>query len=99
MSCPITQNWRGHLFLSHEVIINLIANTTTRASLGIRAERDSAHYPAGIKVTDAELRAPNLKFGPFHGDGTVLSFLFSEEHNGPTYFPATPYYLGWPISS
>ncbi|AWP23196.1 hypothetical protein C4901_07520 [Acidiferrobacter sp. SPIII_3] len=55
MFCHITQNWRGRPLVSHEVIINLIANTTTQAGLKIRAELDRAHYPVGIKVTDAEL--------------------------------------------
>jgi transposase len=30
MFCHITQNWRGRPLLSHEVIVNLIANTTTQ---------------------------------------------------------------------
>lgn len=38
--------------VSHEVIIALIANTTTRAGLKVRAEIDTAHYPTGTKVTD-----------------------------------------------
>jgi hypothetical protein len=54
--------------VSHEVIINLIANTKTRSGLRIRAERDLANYPTGIKVTDAELRALNLRQAEFHGD-------------------------------
>ena len=29
MFCHITQNWRGRPLVSHEVIINLIANTAT----------------------------------------------------------------------
>jgi len=38
MFCHITQNWRGRPLVSHEVIIQLIANTTTTAGLKIRAE-------------------------------------------------------------
>ncbi|EQD56107.1 rhodopirellula transposase, partial [mine drainage metagenome] len=53
---------------------NLIANTTTQAGLKIRAELDRAHYPVGIKVTDAELSALNLKLGPFHGDWNYALF-------------------------
>ena len=40
MFSHITQNWRGRPLVSHEVIVNLIANTTTRAGLMIRAELD-----------------------------------------------------------
>jgi len=47
--CHITQNWRGRPFVSHEVIINLIASTTTRTGLKIQAELDNGHYSTGIK--------------------------------------------------
>ncbi len=53
--------------MSHEVIINLIANTSTRADLKIRAELDRGKYPTGIKITDAELALLNLKPAHFHG--------------------------------
>jgi len=68
MFCHITQNWRGRPLVSHEVIVNLIANTTTQAGLRIRAELDRGKYPTGIKITDAELAALNLKLDKFHGD-------------------------------
>ena len=44
-----------------QVIVNLIANTTTQAGLKIRAELDRGKYPTGIKITDAELALLNLK--------------------------------------
>lgn len=68
MFCHITQNWRGRPLVSHEVIIQLIANTTTQAGLKIYAELDSGRYPTGLKVSDAELAALNLKRADFHGD-------------------------------
>jgi hypothetical protein len=68
MFSHITQNWRGRPLVSHEVIVNLIANTTTRAGLKIRAELDRGRYPTGIKISDAELAALNLKPDDFHGD-------------------------------
>jgi len=68
MFSHITQNWRGRPLVSHEVIVNLIANTTTRAGLKIRAELDRGKYPTGIKITDAELALLNLKQDNFHGD-------------------------------
>ena len=68
MFCHITQNWRGRPLVSHEVIINLIASTTTRSGLKIHAELDNGHYPTGIKVSDEELAAVNLKRADFHGD-------------------------------
>src|SRR3990170_1256525 len=68
MFCHITQNWRGRPLVSHDVIVHLIANTTTRAGLTIRAHIDTKPYPTGIKVTDAELAAVNMKRADFHGD-------------------------------
>jgi len=68
MFCHITQNWRGRPLVNHEVIVQLIANTSTKAGLKIQAELDAGSYPAGIKITDAELAALNLKRANFHGD-------------------------------
>jgi hypothetical protein len=68
MFCHITQNWRGRPLVSHEVIINLIAATTTQQGLRIQAELDKGLYPTGVKVSDEELTAVNLKPADFHGD-------------------------------
>ena len=68
MFCPIPQNGRGQPRVSHEVIINLIAATSTQHGLRIKAELDSGRSPTGIKVTDAELAAVNLKRADFHGE-------------------------------
>ena len=68
MFCHITQNWRGRPLLSHEVVINLIAATTTHKGLKIQAELDNGRYPTGIKVSDDELATVNLKPDEFHGD-------------------------------
>ena len=68
MFSHITRNWRGRPLVSHEVIINLIANTTTRTGLKIRAALDTGIYPTGITVTDEELAALNLKRSDFHGE-------------------------------
>ena len=68
MFCHITQNWRGKPLASHEVIINLIANTTTRAGLTIRAELDTNLYETGVVVSDAQLKAIRIRKGDFHGD-------------------------------
>jgi transposase len=68
MFSHITQNWRGRPLISHEVIINLIANTTTKAGLTLRAELDRGNYPTGIKVSNTELANLALKTAHFHGD-------------------------------
>jgi Rhodopirellula transposase DDE domain len=68
MFCHITQNWRGKPLVSHDIIINLIAATVTKAGLEIQAELDRGSYPTGVAVADEELAAVNLKRASFHGD-------------------------------
>ena len=64
----ITQNWRGKPLLSHQVIVQLIAATTTKTGLEVRCELDPNSYPAGIKISDDELNAMNIVRHDFHGD-------------------------------
>jgi len=64
----ISQNWRGQPLISHEVIVNLIAGTTTKAGLTVRAELDTGTYPAGVKVSDREVAEIDLRRDRFHGD-------------------------------
>jgi len=48
--------------------VNLIAATTTRRGLKVRAELDPSHYPKGIKVADDELNAIQIERDDFHGE-------------------------------
>ena len=64
----ISMNWRGMPLVSHETIINLIAATTTRKGLKVRAELDSNFYQKGIKVTDEEFAAIRISRDEFHGE-------------------------------
>ena len=64
----ITQNWRGRPLVSHEAIVSLIASTTTRTGLIVKAALDTTQYDTAIKVSDAELTALNLTRHRFHGD-------------------------------
>ena len=68
MFCHITQNWRGKALVSHEVIVELIASTTTKKGLKIRAERDEGHYAKGKVPTKEELAALRLFPHSFHGE-------------------------------
>ena len=68
MFSHISMNWRGKPLTSHEVIVNLIANTTTQTGLTIHAELDTHQYPTGIKVTDQELETVRLQKADFHGE-------------------------------
>ena len=53
----ISMNWRGRPLTSHEVIVNTIAATTTKTGLTVHAELDRNEYPAGIKITNTQMRA------------------------------------------
>ena len=64
----ISMNWRGQPLISHEVIINLIAGTTTRKGLKVHAELDDSSYPSGIKVSDAEFESIRITRNEFHGE-------------------------------
>jgi hypothetical protein len=64
----ISMNWRGRPLESHETVVQLIAATTTRTGLAVRAELDDGHYPSGIKVSDAQMAALPLDRHEFHGD-------------------------------
>jgi len=66
--CHISTNWRGRPLTSYEVIVNLIANTTTSTGLVVRAALDPKHYETGIEVSDEELAKVNLKPKKFHGE-------------------------------
>jgi hypothetical protein len=68
MFCHITRNWRGKPLLSHEVIINLIAATTTEKGLKITAALDESPYPTGIKVSDEEMEQLSIERADFHGE-------------------------------
>ena len=66
-------NWRGRPLVSHEVIVELIAATTTHSGLRVRAELDQGSYPLGVKVTDRELAAVPLRATTGTGSGTTPS--------------------------
>ncbi len=64
----ISQTWRGQPLLSHAVIVNLIAATTTTTGLRVRARLDTTRYPAGLTVSRDALEAVRLRPDAFHGD-------------------------------
>jgi hypothetical protein len=64
----ISQNWRGKPLISHEVIVNLIARTTTRTGLRVHCELDRNSYPKGVKISDKQMKEIRLDRHDFHGD-------------------------------
>jgi transposase len=64
----ISQNWRGKPLRSFATIVNLIAATTTMTGLKVHAELNQDSYPAGVKVSDAELAQVRIRRDKFHGE-------------------------------
>jgi Rhodopirellula transposase DDE domain len=64
----ISTNWRGKPLISHEVIIKLIAATTTSTGLKVYAQLDDRDYPKGVEVSNEQLAAINLTRDQFHSD-------------------------------
>lgn len=64
----ISQNWRGKPLTSLQVIVSLIAATTTATGLTVHSELDTAPYQSGIKVSDKEIAQINIRRDKFHGD-------------------------------
>jgi DNA-binding phage protein len=64
----ISMNWRGRPLVSHEVIVELIAATTTSTGLTVMAQLDTGVYPTQIKVSDGELATISITPHAFHGE-------------------------------
>ncbi len=64
----ISMNWRGRPLISHQVIVKLIGETTTRSGLEVQAELDKRKYPTRVKVTDEEMKRVKIRAHNFHGE-------------------------------
>ena len=64
----ITQNWRGKPLLTHQVIVQLIASTTTDKGLTVQCRLDKNTYDKGIKISAAEMATINITPADFHGE-------------------------------
>ncbi|MFE8950706.1 ISAzo13 family transposase [Streptomyces sp. NPDC007856] len=63
----ITHNWRGRPLTSHEVVIETIAATRTRAGLHVEAHLDPGDYPTGIAISKDRFAALPLVRHEVHG--------------------------------
>lgn len=70
--CHITQNWRGKALVSHEVIVELIAATTTQAGLKVKAERDESLYQIALKPSPEQMASIHLTRSEYHGDWNYI---------------------------
>jgi transposase len=64
----ITLNWRGKPLTSYEVIVNLIAATTTSKGLKVKCMLDKNEYPKGIKIKKEKIEELGIIRDEFHGE-------------------------------
>ena len=64
----ITQNGRGKPLLTHQVIVQLIASTTTQTGLTVQCRLDENAYEKGTKVSDEQIANLNITPADFHGE-------------------------------
>jgi len=72
MFSHISRNWRGRPLTGHQVIVNLIAATTTRKGLRIKCALDVGRYATARKVTDEEMASLNITRFDFHGEWNYM---------------------------
>lgn len=64
----ITKNWRGRPLETLETVVQLIANTTTKTGLKIKAIVDTNQYEKGKKIENKDMEKINIKNDDFHGE-------------------------------
>jgi transposase len=64
----ITTNWRGKPLRTLETVVALIANTTTRTGLKVKAVANQKPYATGRKISDAEMKVLAINRDAFHGE-------------------------------
>ncbi len=68
MFCHMTQQFRGRPLVSRELIVQLIAHTTTRSGLHLEAELDDTIYLKGASIPDEVMKCLNIVRHEFHGE-------------------------------
>jgi hypothetical protein len=64
----ISQNWRGRPLVNVDTVVELIAATTTRTGLRVRAKLDRRRYATGVEVSNAQMRELEIERHQFRGD-------------------------------
>jgi hypothetical protein len=77
MFSQISKNWRGRPLLTMEIIVNLIAATTTQKGLKIKCQSDLNVYERGKKVSDEEINKVRINRESFQG---VWNYSIEPEH-------------------
>lgn len=56
----ISKNWEGYPLRSYDIMLSLIAGTTTKTGLKVEAILNKREYQKGIKITDNQMKEINL---------------------------------------
>jgi len=64
----ITQNWRGKPLVTHQVIVELIAATTTRTGLQVYSRLDERLYSTGRRVSEQQFANVKLEPDVWYGE-------------------------------
>lgn len=71
--CYITKHWQGKPLVDVQTVVNLIQSTTTDAGLSVVCMLDKKIYETGIKVTDDDMDAIDIKYiGPHLGWSYII---------------------------
>ena len=68
----ISMNWRAKPLLTLQIVVNLIASTTTKKGLKVNAKIDESIYEKGIVVTKEELDQIEITRNEFHGEWNYI---------------------------
>lgn len=68
----ISKNWRAKPLTSIEVIVNLIANTSTEKGLKVKAKVDDKLYKKGLKISDEEMGGISIDRNNFRGEWNYI---------------------------
>jgi Rhodopirellula transposase DDE domain len=64
----VSLNWRGRPLENVEIVLSLIASTSTSTGLKIYSRLDDQIYERGTEVSDDQLAAVRITRHHFHGD-------------------------------
>jgi YD repeat-containing protein len=79
----ITKNWQGTPLTSYQIVVDLIAATTTTQGLKVYAELDEREYETKKTVSDEQMASLNLTTLEFHPElnYTIMPRMYTElEH-------------------
>lgn len=62
MFSHMSMNWRAQPLTSLEVVVNLIAATTTKTGLKIKSAIDPNKYETGMKISDEDMQKVNIEY-------------------------------------